>query len=118
MKILNLAGRVFTNIFKPIKGNAAFFVFMYVLGIVCTYAVVPDKRGYHAWPLAPYELFFDVSIICVVLWLLPRSVAKWLKRFIYVFFYMIVLVDVYCFVKFDTTISPHDAAACGRDRQP
>ena len=53
MKILNLAGRVFTNIFKPIKGNAAFFVFMYVLGIVCTYAVVPDKRGYHAWPLAP-----------------------------------------------------------------
>lgn len=106
MKILNLAGRVFTNIFKPIKGNAAFFVFMYVLGIVCTYAVVPDKRGYHAWPLAPYELFFDVSIICVVLWLLPRSVAKWLKRFIYVFFYMIVLVDVYCFVKFDTTITP------------
>lgn len=106
MKILNLAGRVFTNVFKPIKGNAAFFVFMYVLGIVCTYAVVPDKRGYHAWPLAPYELFFDVSIICVVLWLLPRSVAKWLKRFIYVFFYMIVLVDVYCFVKFDTTITP------------
>lgn len=106
MKILNLAGRVFTNIFKPIKGNAAFFVFMYVLGIVCTYAVVPDKRGYHAWPLAPYELFFDVSIISVVLWLLPRSVAKWLKRFIYVFFYMIVLVDVYCFVKFDTTITP------------
>lgn len=106
MKILNLAGRVFTNIFKPIKGNAAFFVFMYVLGIVCTYAVVPDKRGYHAWPLAPYELFFDVSIICVVLGLLPRSVAKWLKRFIYVFFYMIVLVDVYCFVKFDTTITP------------
>lgn len=106
MKILNLAGRVFTNIFKPIKGNAAFFVFMYVLGIVCTYAVVPDKRGYHAWPLAPYELFFDVSIICVVLWLLPRSVAKWLKSFIYVFFYMIVLVDVYCFVKFDTTITP------------
>lgn len=106
MKILNLAGRVFTNIFKPIKGNAAFFVFMYVLGIVCTYAVVTDKRGYHAWPLAPYELFFDVSIICVVLWLLPRSVAKWLKRFIYVFFYMIVLVDVYCFVKFDTTITP------------
>lgn len=63
MKILNQAGRVFTNIFKPIRGNAAFFVFMYVLGIVCTYAVVPDKRGYHAWPLAPYELF-SMSAYC------------------------------------------------------
>jgi len=106
MKILNQAGRVFTNIFKPIKGNAAFFVFMYVLGIVCTYAVVPDKRGYHAWPLAPYELFFDVSILCVVLWLLPHKISLWAKRVIYFLFYLLVVVDVYCFVKFDTTITP------------
>lgn len=106
MKILNQAGRVFTNIFKPIRGNAAFFVFMYVLGIVCTYAVVPDKRGYHAWPLAPYELFFDVSILCVVLWLLPHKISLWAKRVIYFLFYLLVVVDVYCFVKFDTTITP------------
>lgn len=106
MKILNQAGRVFTNIFKPIRGNAAFFVFMYVLGIVCTYAVVPDKRGYHAWPLAPYELFFDVSILCVVLWLLPYKISLWAKRVIYFLFYLLVVVDVYCFVKFDTTITP------------
>lgn len=106
MKILNQAGRVFTNIFKPIRGNAAFFVFMYVLGIVCTYAVVPDKRGYHAWPLAPYELFFDVSILCVVLWLLPHKISIWAKRVIYFLFYLLVVVDVYCFVKFDTTITP------------
>lgn len=106
MKILNQAGRVFTNIFKPIRGNAAFFIFMYVLGIVCTYAVVPDKRGYHAWPLAPYELFFDVSILCVVLWLLPHKISLWAKRVIYFLFYLLVVVDVYCFVKFDTTITP------------
>ena len=97
---------MFTNIFKPIRGNAAFFVFMYVLGIVCTYAVVPDKRGYHAWPLAPYELFFDVSILCVVLWLLPYKISLWAKRVIYFLFYLLVVVDVYCFVKFDTTITP------------
>lgn len=82
------------------------FVFMYVLGIVCTYAVVPDKRGYHAWPLAPYELFFDVSILCVVLWLLPYKISLWAKRVIYFLFYLLVVVDVYCFVKFDTTITP------------
>lgn len=79
---------------------------MYVLGIVCTYAVVPDKRGYHAWPLAPYELFFDVSILCVVLWLLPHKISLWAKRVIYFLFYLLVVVDVYCFVKFDTTITP------------
>lgn len=88
------------------KRQCRFFVFMYVLGIVCTYAVVPDKRGYHAWPLAPYELFFDVSILCVVLWLLPYKISLWAKRVIYFLFYLLVVVDVYCFVKFDTTITP------------
>lgn len=93
-------------VFKPIKGNAAFFVFMYALGLVCVYATVPDKRGYHAWALAPYDLFADVAVLCLLLWLIPRKAGLWVKRLFYVVAYLLAVIDVYCFVKFDSTITP------------
>lgn len=93
-------------VFKPIKGNAAFFVFMYALGLVCVYATVPDKRGYHAWALAPYDLFADVAVLCLLLWLIPHKAGLWVKRLFYVVAYLLAVIDVYCFVKFDSTITP------------
>lgn len=41
-----------------------------------------------------------------MLWLLPYKISLWAKRVIYFLFYLLVVVDVYCFVKFDTTITP------------
>lgn len=106
MKYLDIAKRIFANVLRPFKDNAAFLIFMYVLGLVCVYAVVPDKRGYHAYRLAPQELFVDVCLLCLLLWVVPRKVSVWLKRIIYVLAYTVGIVDVYCFVKFDTTITP------------
>lgn len=98
--------RVLRTVFQPIKGNAAFFVFMYALGLVCVYATVPDKRGYHAWPLAPYDLFVDVGVLCLLLWLLPRKISLWVRRLMYFVAYLLAVIDVYCFVEFDSTITP------------
>lgn len=106
MKFLSILKRLFTKVFQPINGNAAFWVFMYTLGLVCTYAVVPNKRGYHAYELAPTELFFDITVLCVLIALLPGMIRKWAKRIIYVIAYTVAIIDVYCFVKFDTTITP------------
>lgn len=106
MKFLCKSEHLLRKLFLPIKSNAAFFIFMYILGIVCTYAVVPDKRGYHAWAYAPYELFTDVTLLCVLLWLIPSVASRWIKRVIYVLAYLLAVIDVYCFVKFDTTITP------------
>lgn len=106
MKFLCRLGSLLRALFVPIRGNAAFFIFMYTLGIVCTYAVVPDKRGYHAWAYAPYELFTDITLLCVLLWLIPSVVSRWIKRAFYAIAYLTAVIDVYCFVKFDTTITP------------
>lgn len=106
MKFTDITKRVFTAVLKPLDGNVAFLVFMYLLGLVTVYAVIPDKRGYHAYTLAPQELFVDVCLMCVLLWLVPKRVSLWLKRAIYVVAYLVAIVDVYCFVKFDTTITP------------
>ncbi len=106
MKFLNLIRRISALALKPVKDNAAFFVFMYILGIICTYATVPDKRGYHAYELAPQELFVDVYMLCVILTLIPKKIRLWIKRIIYTLSYAVAIVDLYCFVKFDTTITP------------
>lgn len=106
MKFKDIIRRVFTAVLKPLEGNVAFFVFMYLLGLVTVYAVIPDKRGYHAYTLAPQELFVDVCLMCILLWLFPKRISLWLKRVIYVAAYIVAIVDVYCFVKFDTTITP------------
>jgi len=99
-------GKALGALFNPIRYNAAFFVFMYILGLVCTYTVVPDKKGYHAYSLAPEELFLDLYVVCIVLWLIPRVVRTWVRRLFYFIAYGIAVVDVYCYVKFGSTITP------------
>ena len=79
---------------------------MYLLGLVCTYATVPDKRGYHAYSLAPYELFVDIVLLGLLLSMLPHKLGLWIKRALYIGAYLLAIMDVYCFVKFDTTITP------------
>jgi len=79
---------------------------MFTLGLVCTYAVLPAKRGWYPYALAPEETFFDVMCLCVLLWLIPSKLSRWVKRVFYVVAYSLAIVDVYCFVKFDTTITP------------
>lgn len=106
MKILHQAWRAFSAFFYPVKCNAAFFVFMYILGLVCTYTVVPDKKGYHAYSLAPEELFFDLYTVCLLLCLLPEMLRRWARRLFYFVAYGIAAVDVYCYVKFGSTITP------------
>lgn len=106
MRILDKITRALAAVLKPFEKYGAFAVFMYVLGLVAVYAVVPAKRGYHAYALAPEELFVDVCLLTLILWAIPHKISLWLKRAIYVIAYLVVIVDVYCFVKFDTTITP------------
>ncbi len=106
MKLLYTIRQLLACVAKPLRHYGAFVIFMYVLGLVCVYAVVPAKRGYHAYSLAPQELFLDISILCLLLCLVPRKAGVWLKRLVYVVAYLLAVVEVYCFVKFDTTITP------------
>ena len=106
MKMMDRLARVLGLFFEPIRLNGTFFLFMYALGIVCTYVVVPDVKGAHAYSYAWQELFVDVYLLCVVLSLVPVRVRKWLRRLFYVIAYTLAIIDVYCFAKFDSTITP------------
>ena len=49
MKILAWVGRIFSWAFYPVHINAAFFAFMYALGVICAWLTVPNTRGAHLY---------------------------------------------------------------------
>ena len=109
-EIMSKAGGALVHLLRlivaPMKNYGAFFVFMYILGAVCTWATIPNYYGAHPYEWALLELVGDVYVLCAVLALLPRRVGLWLKRAIYVLFYALTIIDVFCFVQFETTINP------------
>ena len=88
------------------KSNVAFWVFMYVLGIVTAYVVLPQTRNARIYDHLYTELFVDVTVLFLFLSLLPQTISKWIKRLFYVIAYTVAIVDVYCFVKFGSTLTP------------
>ena len=92
--------------FRPIELNAAFFVFMYVLGVVCSWVTDPHTRAFHYYDLTYVELFLDLYVCSIVLALIPRKVRVWVKRVLYVVLYATAIADVFCFVKFESTLNP------------
>ena len=106
MRLLSVIQNVLYRAWNRAKGDVAFFVFMYVLGLVSVYATVPDKRGYHAYSLAPQELLCDVAMMWLLLCVMQGKARQWAKRTVYAVAYALAIVDVYCFVKFDSTITP------------
>ena len=102
------------NIFKwigwlwsPIEKNGAFFVFMYLLGWICSVVELPlnvaKPEPYDLWPL---ELFFDLYIVCALLMIFPQKIRIWVKALLYILFYSVALVDMYCYVRFESALTP------------
>ena len=106
MKILAWVGRIFSWAFYPVHINAAFFAFMYALGVICAWLTVPNTRGVHLYEHTYTELFVDLYAVCVLLALIPHRVRLWIKALLYLILYSTAIIDVYCFVKFDSTITP------------
>src|SRR3712207_9339436 len=52
------------------------------------------------------ELFLNDYIACIILTLLPAGVRVWVKRLFYVIIHAVTIVDVYCFWKFASTLTP------------
>ena len=88
--------------FEPLRRNGAFFVFMYALGMACSWL---DYSSSHYDPLYA-ELFIDVYALCVVLALLPGRIRVWARRVLYFCLYAVAFIDLYCLAKFDSTLTP------------
>ena len=91
---------------QNMKRNIAFWVFMYALGIVTAFVVLPQTRNAKIYDHLYTELFVDVTVLFLFLSLLPQKISVWIKRLFYVIAYIVAIVDVYCFIKFGSTLTP------------
>ena len=94
-------------LFDPILKNGAFFVFMFALGWICTQLEINHHlKNAKPYELSAPELLLDIYAVCVVLALIPNKVRFWVRSLLYVQLYGIALVDMFCYVKFDSTLTP------------
>ena len=103
---MEIIRRISGIILKPLRENSAFFVFMYLLGCVCAWVTLPNARGAKLYENLYPELFFDVYVLCAVLTVLPHKLKIWVRALLYTALYAAAVVDVYCFVKFESTLTP------------
>lgn len=102
----SVISKVCDFILAPILRNKLFFFFMYLLGIVCSYLVVPHQKDAHVYDNLWLELFLDLYVICTILALLPKRMRRWVRLPLAVVAYAVTITDVFCFVKFNSTINP------------
>lgn len=106
MKIFKKIANLLSWALLPIKHNALFFIFMYILGLVCAYAIVPDNGKSHVYDHTWSELFFDIYVLAVVLAVIPEKIRKWVRPILCAVAYIMAVIDLYCYVKFDSTLTP------------
>lgn len=106
LNILKWIGWLFT----PIEKNSAFFVFMFALGWLCTQLEIMPyylrDRGAKPYELSAPELFLDIYVLCVILTLIPRKIRIWVKALIYILLYGVAIADMFCYERFESTLTP------------
>ena len=107
MQLLRLTGKLLSWPWKSVAHHATFFVFMFALGFLCTQLELPRyAKNPQPYELSAEELFVDLLVLCVLLSIFPTCVARWLKRLLYVVFYAVAIVDVFCYQFLESTLSP------------
>ena len=97
-------------LFAPIQKNGAFFVFMFALGYLCTQLEIMPyylrNKGAEPYELSVPELFLDIYVVCVILTLIPRKIRLWVKGLLYIIFYGVAIIDLFCYERFQSTLTP------------
>lgn len=94
-------------LWRPLWVNGAFFIFMFALGYVCTQTEIRlHLLGAKPYELSAPELFFDLYLVCAVLTLIPAKIRLWMRLLLTVVFYLVALIDMFCYVHFESTLTP------------
>ena len=93
-----------TLAFEPLRRNANFAIFMYILGVLC--AVVTLGKHQQLYDNLFLELFTDIYVVCILLALIPKKIRFCIRGVLYIILYMVAIADVYCFVNFSSTLNP------------
>lgn len=107
MNVLSVVSKVLEKVSYPIRGNFCFFFFMYLVGIVVSYAELPANReDASVYGNLWLELFFDLYIVCILLSLIPKRVRRWVVGAFYIIVYATSIADLFCWVKFQSSLNP------------
>ncbi len=99
--------RILGIFWRPVSVNAAFFVFMFVLGYLCTQTEIRlHLKGAKPYELSATELFFDLYLTCVILTVIPKKIRKWIRLLLAILLYIVALIDMFCYVRFESTLTP------------
>ena len=83
---------------------------MFALGWLCTQLEIMPyylrNKGAEPYELSAPELFLDIYVVCVILTLIPQKIRIWVKALLYVLFYGVALVDMFCYERFESTLTP------------
>lgn len=96
--------KIFEFFWRPLQINGAFFVFMFILALPTKFCL--HKYSQYSYTFSGTELFFDLYLICIILTLLPKIIRKWVRLLLAVLLYIIALVDMFCYVHFDSVLTP------------
>ena len=93
--------RLMALFYKPLQMHGLFFVWMYLLGLLCIMLI--NAFGKH---VAVFELFLDLYILTALLTMLPKKVSKGLEVLLTVVFYLLAIIDVFCNWRFGSPMGP------------
>ena len=83
---------------------------MFALGWLCTQLEIMPyylrNKGAEPYELSLPELFLDIYIVCALLLLIPQKIRIWVKALLYIFLYGLALVDMFCYERFESTLTP------------
>jgi heptose-I-phosphate ethanolaminephosphotransferase len=92
--------------FSPIKKMPVFFVFLFILGLLCLCIEQPLEGMPPAYKYRFIELFTDLYIICLVLSFIPRKIRMWIQIIVCIILYSVAIADVFCYDRFDSYLTP------------
>lgn len=87
---------------RPIGESLAFFISMYLLGVVCVLFVPYDSSRL----VGVFQLFADLYLLCAFLLLVPQRFRPFTKGVLYALFYVVALIDAFCYAHLGTAFCP------------
>lgn len=92
---------------RPLRENALFFIFMFLTGwLCCQIELSTHLIGAKPYEHAAEELFVDLYLLCTLLSLIPKKGRRWVRGVLTVLLYAVAIADVYCYVRFESMLTP------------
>ena len=107
MRIFSIINKALRTLWLPVEKNGLFCITMFILGMICTQTEVTK----HVLGAKPYEwsvpeLLLDIYIAAAILTAIPSKIRCWIRRIVYTILYATAIADLFCYIKFDSTLTP------------